>query len=78
MTYTAQFSSTRNEYTIRFNTDGGNTILQSLNLMVIQLAPADQLRPDTFAGWDQAILQLCQLKIITASWTINQYTITLY
>ena len=80
VTYTAQFSSTRNEYTIRFNTDGGNTItpITKPNGDPV-VAPADPIKTGyTFAGWDQAIPTIMPTEdvMITASWTINQYTIT--
>ena len=77
---TFKASWTINQYTITFNTDGGNDIApikQDYNTAVT--APANPTKEGyTFAGWDKAIPTVMPAEdtTITASWTINQYTIT--
>jgi len=69
-----------NQYTITFNTDGGSTIAaitQDYNTDVI--APANPTKTGyTFKSWDNVIPTKMPAEdiTITASWTINQYTIT--
>ena len=69
-----------NQYTITFNTDGGNSILpitQDFNTAIT--APVDPIKTGyTFIGWNQDIPTQMPAKnnIITALWEINQYTIT--
>ncbi len=71
---------TINQYTITFDTDGGNAIdaiTQDYNTSVT--APADPTKTGyTFAGWDVKIPSKMPAEniTITATWTINQYTIT--
>ena len=69
-----------NQYTITFDTDGGNVIApitQDYNTAVTR--PADPTKTGyTFAGWDKTIPENMPAENITvkALWTINQYTIT--
>ncbi|MBE6699123.1 MAG: hypothetical protein E7584_02650 [Ruminococcaceae bacterium] len=69
-----------NQYTITFDTVGGNTIAAiTLDFGADVTAPADPTKTGyTFAGWDVEIPETMPAKnvTITASWTINQYTIT--
>jgi len=71
---------TINQYTITFDTDGGNAIAaikQDYNTAVI--APADPTKTGyTFAGWDTNIPANMPAENMTikAKWTVNQYTIT--
>ena len=71
---------TINQYTITFDTVGGNTIAAiTLDFGADVTAPADPTKTGyTFAGWDVEIPETMPAKnvTITASWTINQYTIT--
>ena len=69
-----------NQYTITFDTDGGNSIApitQDFGTDVV--APADPTKTGyTFAGWDREIPSTMPAESITvkAQWKINQYTIT--
>ncbi len=69
-----------NEYTITFNTDGGNEIqpiVQDYKTPVT--APQDPEKTGyTFAGWDIPIPSAMPAENleITALWDINQYTVT--
>jgi uncharacterized repeat protein (TIGR02543 family) len=71
---------TINQHTITFDTDGGttiNSITQDYNSEVT--APIDPTRTGyTFNGWDVSIPSTIPSEDITltATWTINQYTIT--
>ncbi len=77
---TINASWTINQYTITFNTNGGTTIspiTQDYGTNVT--APANPTKEGhTFAGWDKTIPTTMPAEniTITASWTINQYTIT--
>ena len=77
-TYTATW--TINQYTITFDTDGGNAIdpiTQNYGTAVV--APANPTKSGyTFTGWDKAIPSTMPAEniTITAEWEINQYTIT--
>ncbi len=68
-----------NQYTITFDTDGGNdisAITQDFNTTIT--APNDPIKTGyTFIGWDKAIPTQMPAKnnIITALWEINQYNI---
>ncbi len=91
VTYTAQWSA--NDYTITFNTNGGNTIApitQAYGSSVT--APADPTRTGfTFAGWYSpvskeeggskvdvpATMPLNGMTLV-ADWTRNSYTVTFY
>ena len=78
VTITAQFKI--NQYTITFDTDGGNAIAPiKQDYATAVKAPADPTKVGyTFAGWDIAVPTTMPAEdlTITAQWTINQYTIT--
>ena len=69
-----------NQYTITFNTDGGTdvaAITKDYGAAVGEVT-APTKTGYTFAGWDKQIPTTMPAEdmTITASWTINQYTIT--
>ncbi|MBR4881873.1 MAG: InlB B-repeat-containing protein, partial [Clostridia bacterium] len=69
-----------NQYTITFNTDGGNTIAdikQDYNTSVT--APDNPTREGySFTGWNKIIPTTMPAEniVITARWQINKYTVT--
>ena len=78
VTVTAQWKI--NQYTITFDTDGGNAIAPiKQNYATAVKAPAAPVKVGyTFAGWDITVPETMPAEdlTITAIWTINQYTIT--
>ena len=78
VTYTAKWQI--NQYTITFDTKGGNEIApitQDYNTEITK--PADPTKEGyTFAGWDKEIPSNMPAEntTITASWTVNQYEVT--
>ena len=78
MTVKAQWKI--NQYTIRFDTDGGSKIdpiAQDYGTAIT--APADPTKTGyTFAGWSEEIPGRMPAENMTvkAKWTINQYTVT--
>ncbi|MGI6732549.1 MAG: InlB B-repeat-containing protein [Anaerovoracaceae bacterium] len=71
---------TINQYTITFNTDGGSSIAPiTADYGTAIIAPEAPTREGyTFTGWDREIPATMPAEnvTITATWTINQYTIT--
>ena len=71
---------TINSYTITFNTDGGSAISPIIqNYGTNITVPANPTKTGhTFAGWDVSIPSTMPAEniVVTATWTINQYTIT--
>ena len=69
-----------NQYTITFDTNGGNEIAPITQDYGTKItAPADPTRKGyTFKGWDKEIPETMPAENITvkAQWEINQYTIT--
>ena len=69
-----------NQYTITFDTNGGNEIAPITHDYGTKItAPADPTRKGyTFKGWDKEIPETMPAENITvkAQWEINQYTIT--
>ena len=69
-----------NQYTITFDTNGGNEIAPITQDYGTKItAPADPTRKGyTFKGWDKEIPETMPAENITvkAQWQINQYTIT--
>ena len=78
VTITAQWKI--NQYTITFNTDGGNAIAPiTQDYATAVKAPANPSKTGyTFDGWDISVPETMPAEnlIITAQWKINQYTIT--
>ena len=78
MTVKAQWKI--NQYTIRFDTDGGSEvapITQDYGTAIT--APADPTKTGyTFVGWDKTIPTTMPAKnmTVTAKWTVNKYTVT--
>ena len=71
---------TVNQYTITFDTNGGNEIAQvEYDYGSAITAPADPVKNGySFAGWSPTIPETmpAQDLTVTAQWTVNQYTIT--
>jgi len=69
-----------NQYTIRFDTDGGSKIAPiAQDYGTAITAPADPTKTGyTFAGWSEEIPGRMPAENMTvkAKWTINQYTVT--
>ena len=69
-----------NQYTITFDTDGGNTIAPiTQDYGTAVTAPDAPTKTGyTFAGWDSTIPSTMPAKdtVIKAKWTVNKYTIT--
>ncbi len=84
-TYTAQFSSTTNKYTVRFLNDNGD-VLQSESLDYgatpeykgsVPTKPATAQYTYTFNGWDKAITTVTEATDYTSTYnsTVNKYEI---
>jgi uncharacterized repeat protein (TIGR02543 family) len=71
---------TINEYTITFDSDGGSEVsaITQYYESIITAPKAPTKEGYTFNGWDQAIPETMPAEslALTATWTINQYTIT--
>lgn len=76
-TYTASYTTTLNEYTITFDTDGGTEIAQiTQGYGHVIVAPKNPSKIGyTFAGWDKEIPAVMpgENMTIKALWTINSY-----
>ncbi len=77
-TYTAQFSSTVNKYTVKFvDFDGTELKAENVEYGSAATAPADPSREGyTFTGWDKEFGNITGDLTVTAQYKINQYTIT--
>ncbi|MBQ8623939.1 MAG: InlB B-repeat-containing protein, partial [Oscillospiraceae bacterium] len=77
VTITAKW--TINQYTIKFDTDGGSAVADiTADFGTAVTKPADPTKVGyTFAGWDVEVPSTMPAEnvIIKAKWTINQYTI---
>ncbi|MBQ3520033.1 MAG: InlB B-repeat-containing protein, partial [Clostridia bacterium] len=77
-TYTAQFNSTVNKYTVEF-VDHDNTVLKTEDVAYgsSATAPANPTREGyTFTGWDKAYNNITGDLTVTAQYKINTYTVT--
>ena len=83
-TYTAQFSSTVNEYTISWDTDGDGTVDDTTTVAYGTVPthadgskPADDQYTYTFTGWDTEPVAVTGAATYTAQFseTVNQYTV---
>ena len=89
-TYTAQFSSTVNKYTVTFYAEDGTTVLESKEWEYGQnpvynngqnpTKPATAEKSYTFAGWTPAVVTVSGNASYTATFTdaTNTYTVTWY
>ena len=82
-TYTATYSSTVNQYEVTFVDEDGTTVLKEATAYDYGTAVADIEKPAdptktgyTFAGWSPAVAEVTEDATYTATYTINQYTIT--
>ena len=78
--FTLNATWTINQYTITFNSNGGSEVASFTSDYASAVsAPIAPTRVGyTFAGWDQALPTTMPAEplTLTATWTINQYTIT--
>ena len=89
-TYTAQFSTTVNKYTVTFYAEDGTTVLESKEWEYGQnpvynngqnpTKPATAEKSYTFAGWTPAVVTVSGNASYTATFTdaTNNYTVTWY
>ncbi len=78
VTYTAQYTSAPRQYNVTWNVDGTETTTAFAVGAVISLPDTPTKTGYSFTGWSPAVPATMPAEDIgiTATWTINQYTIT--